>query len=499
MKTLFILIFLTFGVTTMSQSTYSRLYNLDVGFGNRPRDFVQFSDEFVILSGHLCYADTNNCSSVAHFDYEGNILNINTIEQFYLGNENCILIEEGSTVISGHNDDNGFTTIYLLKSNFPVSEYDIFEHLQDDGFLYTNNGLLNYSSTYYTYGDSYDSNEKMAYASIIKWDSTASKILGKWNYHHGTSENHCDDLQPTPDGHLAFINKAEFQDGVRNHIVKIDTSGDEINKYIFEDLSSGVHPNLLVSEAGDFYFSSRRHPNDVLESSRGRINKLDEGLKELEWSLILPYDPFTNNRDYIIKDFIQSKYGDIVVRGQVWDKDELDAEKVGFMARRTQESEIEWLRLYKVPNNIEPDVLGHYRRADLIQLQENEVGGFIAVGYCDQPFPDRPGLQELWILSVDENGCINPEVCEEVNILTSTVDAPPLELDVLVFPNPASDIIYLAKVGSFEYLISDINGSIVMSGQDDRSIELNDLRSGTYFLRILSASGKLTVHKMVKL
>lgn len=61
--------------------------------------------------------------------------------------------------------------------------------------------------------------------------------------------------------------------------------------------------------------------------------------------------------------------------------------------------------------------------------------------------------------------------------------------DVVVYPNPVDDQVYVNIEGPFKYALMDLKGVNVLTGTSERSIGLASLPAGTYFLRINTQEG----------
>lgn len=55
---------------------------------------------------------------------------------------------------------------------------------------------------------------------------------------------------------------------------------------------------------------------------------------------------------------------------------------------------------------------------------------------------------------------------------------------ISIFPNPASDELYITGLNNFKYTISDYSGRVLSEGQSSEKINISDLESGVYILRI---------------
>jgi uncharacterized protein (TIGR02145 family) len=85
------------------------------------------------------------------------------------------------------------------------------------------------------------------------------------------------------------------------------------------------------------------------------------------------------------------------------------------------------------------------------------------------------------------------------DIITSITDSVH-ELKVILYPNPATDKIYLYNVNYINTLIMifDLHGNLVMSKKiDSNSIDISNLENGIYFIK-LDISGKVFITKFIK-
>ena len=95
-----------------------------------------------------------------------------------------------------------------------------------------------------------------------------------------------------------------------------------------------------------------------------------------------------------------------------------------------------------------------------------------------------------------------PNCLQAINVgLTEVVK----QTDFVLFPNPAKSVITISStiIGSVKinYEIVDVLGKVIMqnenTGSDKFSININDLNSGIYFLR-LQVNNSVVVKKFVK-
>ncbi len=105
----------------------------------------------------------------------------------------------------------------------------------------------------------------------------------------------------------------------------------------------------------------------------------------------------------------------------------------------------------------------------------------------------------IWELGQDDFGShsLLKVIDDEIKGVSSVAGVD--ELDVKVYPNPASNEVFIDLEGVYSYQIMSLNGKVVSVGNDvtTNSIDLSSLNSGVYFLQLNQKSEVATV-KLVK-
>lgn len=70
---------------------------------------------------------------------------------------------------------------------------------------------------------------------------------------------------------------------------------------------------------------------------------------------------------------------------------------------------------------------------------------------------------------------------------------------ISIYPNPASNVLYINTVNKVEVVIYDTQGKLVISKHVDanNTIEISALKSGIYFVKVLS-DGRISQHRLIK-
>lgn len=430
-----------------SQETYSKVIDLDGDASrNYIRDMVTVGDEIIIQSIQFCSTDTSNfvCGSLTKFLKSGDLVTTqyNYLSAAFYDGPNCLYRWNDNILYSTNllADSYEYTHLFSYDSNlleriklsFPGPESN--SNIENQGMIVIDNDM-------YVYGDVNNPSGISDSVQIIKTDLEGNE-LDRFYFSYGNSSLDINNLQATADGHLAFILKISSPAGANNgfdgyQLMKIDTSGNVLDSFVFED--NGQQPNRILSTSdGSYYFSSLEHPFYGWDpSSYGMINKMDVNMDTLEWSLILPNNQLVDGRHYRMWDYIEASNGDIVACGMAYDNTDTELSTGvpdrnstwnGFIVRLSPDGEIKWLRLYKNDNDLLPhDEYGRFRPSRLNKIKELPDGRFVAAGDVFVNNRQISGVNEqeteafhLWLLMVDENGCLEGYNCDEIIRLGSS-------------------------------------------------------------------------------
>lgn len=444
MKWMFLLVCWLLIPFVYGQNTYSKIYDVDPdATRNYLHDFEILSDNIFTYSTTFCKIEDSlhtTCVALSKYNLDGDVLKISLLDSLD-SQEYCYegLTKNGqdlfmSTYIKGEK----FKQTSVIRINSDLNQLDINKYTGANESSYIlNEGIEYIDESLYLYGNVNNHADTPDSVQIIKTDIDGNE-LGRLYYSYGNSTLEINNFQPTADGNFAFILKIKSPAGANNgfdgfQLMKIDTFGNVLSTFSFED--SDRQPNRILATSDDGYvFSSIDHPfdgHDIFTTGYGLINKMDDEMDTLEWSLVLPNDQLVDGRHYRMYDYMEASNGDIVACGMVYDNTDTElATGVpdknstwnGFIIRLSPEGDILWLHLYKKPNDLLPhDEYGRFRGALLKDIKELPDGRLIAAGNVFVNTPQYYGINEfeteayhLWLLIVDENGCLDGYDCEEI-------------------------------------------------------------------------------------
>ena len=129
----------------------------------------------------------------------------------------------------------------------------------------------------------------------------------------------------------------------------------------------------------------------------------------------------------------------------------------------------------------------------IISCDELENYSFTAGDCNDQDESINPDAAEIPGNDIDEN-------CDGIIGTTSNIDTEIIQIEI--FPNPATDIIFIKtdRIIQYEVLLYNIHGGVIKSYNSPTQIDISNLPSGAYLIRYIIPSGKTSgIEKIVKI
>lgn len=135
-----------------------------------------------------------------------------------------------------------------------------------------------------------------------------------------------------------------------------------------------------------------------------------------------------------------------------------------------------------------------YATNTIYDAVELPSGSIIACGYSrtTNPYKDWG-----WIIKVNQNGCIDTLNCTEISAVHPVPQSDPLK----IYPNPATDFIYLdfSESKALDYEVFDLSGHLILQGVlHGERLDIRMLKPGAYLLKIRE-KGRVALRKLIKM
>jgi hypothetical protein len=207
--------------------------------------------------------------------------------------------------------------------------------------------------------------------------------------------------------------------------------------------------------------------------------------------------PFSGSRERQIFRLKTARNGDILGSGLYSEQAQVPRiSQSPWLFRMSPEGDLLWERTYyEYDSSIESS-----RNGVLFDFVEFENGDIIAVGYL------RYADNDMLVMRVDSNGCLNPDSCPTVNIITSTHDLPlHSNHEALLYPNPVEDILRIEYESSAYHLdieVLDMTGHMVTSGiltHGQGEVNSSKIPAGVYWIHLKQDGKVMATGKFVKM
>jgi hypothetical protein len=115
--------------------------------------------------------------------------------------------------------------------------------------------------------------------------------------------------------------------------------------------------------------------------------------------------------------------------------------------------------------------------------------------------------QIVYTTNANSNGSVAQGVQQpyEISVVTGIEAANDISLEIIVYPNPATDFIRLKienyEVQNLRYQLYDINGSLLQDNKivgDETDIVMSNYVSATYFLKVTDNNKLIKTFKIIK-
>jgi hypothetical protein len=505
-----VILFLGFSSFAFTQETFSKIIGFDETIADLGVHLRLLDDQILVYSLHGCLTPISTyeaCTSISVLNYEGTVEEVMFIDDFKPYRGNTSILQTDTLFLIGNDKTVSRHNISLLKYYTNTNTTETLNIGKDSSKIFVSEGILEFNNSNYIYGHYDDLNTGVRIKGFIKkWSKDFKEELDSFSFGDNETLN-IRSMHTTVDSHFVFtLNTAKVGPGGGDALtlVKIDTLGEIIDEKIIEG-SQFNHSDRgsLVKDAKDnFYFTHHRY-------SDSKISKISSNLDSMLWTTILPSDNHPYERDYEVSKLLLARNGDIVVAGIVsYIHENIGLVHSSFLARMNPEGEIIWIKILSNETSFYAVADMHFRQSYLKDILELPNGNIVGVGEVFEELQNGSPRQEFWLIMISGEGCVENFDCEDDIYVLNTGESFPilsgtsdlLELDDLVlYPNPANELLTVKLNHEFTYHIQNTQGQIILTGESKGEINLKDLPSGIYFIQIQQEDKLFKAIKFVKL
>ncbi|HZV70176.1 MAG TPA: T9SS type A sorting domain-containing protein [Saprospiraceae bacterium] len=475
-------------ILTISQLSFFKSY--DFGTVEYAYQLLNYKNRVFVNSATWCGVE---CSYLSEIDMNGNILWRTEIQDIDIAQGTMLIVNDTITV-TGNNDP--YNTAFRM-AHFSLDGEKIGETVEIEHPTKKYTKMFQLTTQYFSgryvicgagrQGDIHSSliyvvNKNGILDSLISLDPT-SNDSDLW------------DSFIDSQGRLTTFHWIREDGGVINYrkIYKFDALFDTVWSYRTEDSNINFTvPRGCELQDGRIIIA---YTNPVGGFSLHSVRAINPD-GSLDWQ----YDfQWYGSRTREISRLRTLRNGDIMGSGSYSEKEhEPRISDSPWLFRMSPKGELLWERTYyEFDSTLGQN--GSSRIGSLLDFIELNNGDIMAVGtlmYNDD---------DMLIIRVDSNGCLDSEDCHEVNILTATEGIKHSQSKLTIYPNPVIDMINIELETNQYHLdieMYDIMGKLVANGMMTSGwgqVETFSLHSGVYVINVRYHGQVIATSKFVKL
>jgi len=286
------------------------------------------------------------------------------------------------------------------------------------------------------------------------------------------------DVEQTENGELLTFHEIEKDAGLVDSVYRV------INKLNQEfEITWSYRSEVSEEWQNPFYGTSMEDGRIAMETYRPNSTYLANSIRVIsqDQSIDWQYDsPFGINGYETMVNLKQLDNGDLLAMGRFSELDSLAVKgTTPYLYRISSDGEVLWRRRYYQVNNEGLNSIDGFIR-DIIEFENGDIMGIGQMKFN--------GLtNETFIFKVDANGCIDPDNCGDVQLITHTEEINNTSAQsVILYPNPAIDRLHVLvpqhTTPPTKITILDMQGRAVYQSlaTSTQEYSISDLTPGMY-------------------
>jgi len=314
---------------------------------------------------------------------------------------------------------------------------------------------------------------------------------GVQTFEYGNSlRNEAFALDTCPDGGYILAGWIEWSSTENDYeVIKVDGSGtQQWVKHLGGDFYDGVFINVITSSDSEYVVvgADGVYQSGFTTYYRLYAARLDAG-GDVVWERAYGNQGIVNG----LYSVTELQDGSFLAAGLF----DVSGGDKGVLLKFAPNGDSLWMRTYRHPP-LDTVFSVHW----LYHAIEDPDGSIVATGSCND------GQQDLWVIRVDSFGCLVPG-CQLYDAIAEQPPQPDKpQLNILLYPNPASDRLYIsfrsAKEPTGEFRLFDAQGTLVRKFKPGGKSEEIDLNvgmhpAGVYILSYVDRKGERWAERVV--
>ena len=495
MRLAFVVVLSLYTSLSFCQSLESLIINYQEEFGQRGNDILALENGEYSLSLKRTCADMS-CSSLLKFNSSNQLTWSIDFDSLHTRNS-CLSSERDDIFFLNYDKPKYYNQIInTVSTNGEVVNKDSINDNQFEVLSFSS--FLSTPSYFMTTGQAFEKTDPLNVQSVLIWyDRLKSKIDTLHIIDISQSDLPTEISLDKDSLIILLVNYSTGGINSRFHrkIIKYNHHKEEVWSWTSEGLDAFQRRTgtaMTILNNNNIALLNQHEETGFTSSS---IWCIDENGEKI-WQ----QDMYTSSStEEVIYDMNTASNGDILASGYTRNVYLGEVNRAGFIIRLSPDGEIRWKHAYA-------DTLTHIdiQNGELLSVEEMTDGSIVATGYALVPYIDANGQmnydQDLWIIHVDENGCLEDGCGTDIILADYKVIAN--DDAVSIFPNPASDVLNITSKKLLQGVVElyDLNGHSLYQDQlinGSCLLSTIDLPSGIYLVKIYDSKNANQQYKKV--
>lgn len=439
----------------------------------------------IFMSVAGVYNNSLEGALIMEVDENSDVLWKKNLQWIDISSGSMIIKDDVISLSGNHNPEQ--IEFYLHKMSIDGGD-SITTHIIDDDSVDLDRmfqlSTIHYNGKFLIGGTANVVNSNLNNSIIYVVDDTSGEVDTLLILDQQTNSSAIWELIEDSDGNLLAIVAQRMQFGNRfRSIIKLDPEFNVIWKYTSEeDFFNRSKPKGCELEDGKIAMVMGSIGGEIQIHSIRAINKDSTIAWQFHW-------PDINSFQREILNIELTSDGSILVTGMYgWLSQTVPIGDVPFIAKISTEGDLIWERGF-----IQFDGQGEMKRGLLFDVEELDDASLLVLGQQSNDNGD------ILIMKLNAEGCLEDD-CGLHNMFTDVNDLVIGQSEVNVYPNPAQDDLYIDTEIEFQMIkVYDAKGNLVYVEKYNSVIQLNQLRKGIYFLKLVTTEGKGVLKRLMKL
>jgi hypothetical protein len=480
-----------------AQRYYSKAIDLDDHGRERIKKFIATDSLIYASTGQRC--EDNDCTSLVKMDLEGNVIDFRLFPWLDGGDQEYILLDEATVVISGHKGwfENAGYCVQICNLELDSLKMGLFT-TADSVKLMANKSIIKYAGEFVITGFTRPLDD-INWPTDLFWLNADLSLDSTVRLHLGNQATSFNEAVIDSNGLLNILYEYDSSDdtGFHRGIIRFNSEKEIVGIWEtpFQNTTTIIE-NMVLLNNGNFVIMEQDDVNDYMLMFMSYNG-------DFLMSAILESTGYDSKTPIEIR---VARNGDILGCG-VYQSTQTDTFGcciyTGYIFRMSPDGTLLWERII-----IDYDSTGQYMDGTFTDIRELPNGDLLLGGDIEAlHLPEHDS--DMWLVRTDSMGCLKPG-CGEIQVVTGVRevpdDVPNINELMYIYPNPASAELHINVGNNFQYgqvnfQIWNMHGALQLTdtlSEGINTLNISSMPPGLYCISFALPDRTVLIDRFIK-